>query len=222
MQIPVESPMRKYILGLLFALVMLTVLVSVFLFVRGGSQPTASSALQDLLTNEECSSACWLGIEPGVTSRETAQNILRDANIIFVDVPLPEPEKNAIYDFSQDKAQSAKGAIAISGDTVSQITLVLDVCISRIIADYGTPAEIQESGSYVSLLYPESGLVFNVSPNDPKRVVSIFLTSPAVFGLNFSGESLENDWEVYKDRFSGECSDDLASSVLAEYAPSPE
>jgi hypothetical protein len=194
----------------------------VFMLADRGSQPTASSALQDLLTNEECSSACWLGIEPGVTSRETAQNILRDANIIFVDVPLPEPEKNAIYDFSQDKAQSAKGAIAISGDTVSQITLVLDVCISRIIADYGTPAEIQESGSYVSLLYPESGLVFNVSPNDPKRVVSIFLTSPAVFGLNFSGESLENDWEVYKDRFSGECSDDLASSVLAEYAPSPE
>jgi hypothetical protein len=117
-------------------------------FVNRGNQQVASFTLRDILSSQDCERACWLGIEPGVTSKEQVKNILENAEVNFDEVPLPDPKKNTVYDLFFPGSNDNVGALAISGETVSQITLPLDVCIARIVNEYGVPAEVQESGIY--------------------------------------------------------------------------
>jgi len=181
----------------------------VLVLVNGGNQQIASFALRGLLSSQDCERACWLGIEPGVTDRETVESILVSAGIEYVAVPLPEPEKNAVYDFYENESSEAKGFVTISGETVSQIALVFDACTTHVLDEYGLPAEVQEDGYGMTLLYPEPGLVFSLTTNDPMRLAGVFLTAKSVFEANFAGESLEYNWDEFSHKFTGQCDDNL-------------
>jgi hypothetical protein len=208
-------PMHKHRIGLLFALVTLAVLVSIFLFVRGSNQQVTSPNLRQLLESVNCERACWLGIEPGVATGDEARTALEDANIQIETVELSD---GGVYSLRLTSEHT--GMVSFSSIVVNQITLTVDnICFSTVITEYGTPAEVQENNNIYYFLYPDTGLVFVLDGNiNMTHITGVFLTSPAVFDLNFASENLESNWEAYKDRFSGECSDDLALSVLAEYA----
>jgi len=186
--------------------------LGLMLIFRGSDQEVVSSTSPDFLqlSDENCERACWLGIEPGVTTRDEAHIILENANVDFEFVELQA--SGGIYNLFLSADDDDVGAISVLDDgQISQIILPLDACISYVVENYGIPPEVQESGIYITLLYPEPGLVFNVNLDDQTRVASVFLTSELVFEANFSGGSLEYNWDDFKDRFAGTCEDNLSA-----------
>ena len=188
-------------------ILMAVIALGFVLIERGGNQQVASFTLFNLLSSEDCERACWLGIEPGITAGDEARIALENANISFENVELPGGG-GGIYDFSQN--DGIQGFISFSDQAVNQINLGIDFCLSRVLSEYGIPAEVQEDGIYFTFLYPDSGLIFNVNVDDRTRVAGVLLTSRPVFEANFSGDSLEHNWDEFKDRFAGDCEDSLA------------
>jgi hypothetical protein len=192
-------------------LLVLLVLVASVLVARlliGANREVAPTSLRNLLNPEGCIKACWRGIRPGITDQQTVQTILEREAIEYVDLPLPAPEMNAVYDFSQGEEVEPSGFVSVSGGIVNQLALSIDVCVSRVVEEYGEPAGVEESDFYFYLFYPDDGIVFSINGGvDMTRASVAYLVEDVVPG--FTEVPLTYNWEAFKNEFEGQCDESI-------------
>jgi hypothetical protein len=123
-----------------------------------------SEALVQLLSPPSCQRACFLGIEPGVTTEVEFLDILEVHNFPYI--LIIEGYGNSAYEFTVTSPlpfipqESRVVAIDISRGIVRQITISLDVAISIVLEAYGSPDAAGYEGGLYRIEYVQQGLSF--------------------------------------------------------------
>jgi hypothetical protein len=127
-----------------------------------GQNPT----LRSLLHSPGCQTACFLGIQPGVTSQTQLENNLSNLNIMY---EVSTASVTSFYNFDASSVSSSlisseiPALIIVGVDTVSEINIPLNgVMASDVTNMYGMPSLVANFGGGGSnyLVYPAQGLVF--------------------------------------------------------------
>lgn len=194
-------------------LFLLVVLSIVSVFSQCGSEP---SELQDLFSSEDCEIACWIGIEPLVTSRQEAIAILANQGIDYEVGMFASPGDSVILDTGQYQSK-----IDIDGDMIVFIEFFegvvwriwfhrADICANGVIDAYGLPDAVvatrTSSGFGVDVYYFGEGLAFFGTSETAPYFDSAFV-SHEEFLRRYMGEAKTVDWDVVKDYFAAECSE---------------
>jgi hypothetical protein len=182
-----------------------------------------SSEVTDTLfytfNNPKCSNPCWLGIELGITDKETAVATLQEYDIKYTfegyggdsiwlhDIPGGLFPDVAPGEFTQ-------GWIGVNPDgPVYSMTFDVDFCVSTLVRVYGEP-DVWDG----ILVYPDYQLFFSMDWTT-RRVDGVYLhleeAIPSIDQLQGWSEFLQ-DWPEYADTFSGECSDVFTGHEGAE------
>jgi len=148
--------------------------------------------LADLLSDPNCASACYLGIEPGVTTQITLESILNQNNIVFTVNTIGSTGVLKAYTFEPTPPSSHLDLnrphvyVDVAGDTVDLITLFLDnVTVAQMISWFGAPDAIREADGGI-FFYFAKGIIFGVSRNDPDRLDAAFITRPGKDALRIA------------------------------------
>jgi hypothetical protein len=154
--------------------------------VREQNTPT----LPDMISDENCSIACYMGIEPGVTTRTELIAFFEEnrtnhqVSYIGLQAPL------YVYDFAPERGtplvrygEYAIG-VNVAGTYVEDIFIPLDeVSVTDILEWYGSPAKITKPGDHAfEMLYPELGLSFTIL--DEATTMIDFLTIRTITRTN--------------------------------------
>jgi hypothetical protein len=168
----------------------------------------------------DCQQPCWQGIEVGTTKQSTVRRILDDRNIVFKVVAGPAGEENGVYEWNERfGAARVPVAVAFSAGVVQQISVVTELCISHLIATFGIPSVVKQSGDYSYLLYPDQSTVFSVHHSvDSKHASVLFLVSKTIYE-NFVELRVSHEWDEVASNFQASCSanDEPAETLLPEY-----
>ncbi len=138
----------------------------------GCTAKAESSNLQNLFFSEKCKSACWMDIEPQVSTTGEAIKILEEA----YGVENVTQDSGTISWNTSNPNWSNRGHVFISDDIVDFIMVWFPepyVEVKDIIFEIGSPESVGLviSGSVIkcagaSLLYPKTGLQIHLSPVD--------------------------------------------------------
>jgi hypothetical protein len=183
------------------------------LFISGCSKTDSA-----LVGNEKCSPPCWIGIQPGKTTKVDAVKLLKgiEANgggrLTILDTGiikwLDNSKKN--YYLYTDGDLIVKVEIDFRSDSMD---------LDEVISLFGEPAslhlgKLRDGGYFVSVFYPEKGLVFvaggdkslyEIYPSMPIALVYFLQPSdistivPSLFGKDIVSETLANiqEWNGY-------------------------
>jgi hypothetical protein len=188
------------------------------MLIQPGEHETRSEITNAILytfNNPKCSNPCWLGIELGVTDKETTVAALQEHDIVYTfegyggdSIWLQDIPDGLFPDMAP--GEFTRGWIGVDpGGSVHSMTFDLDLCVSTLIWVYGEP-DVWDS----ILVYPDHQLFFSVDWAS-RRVDGVNLhlkeVMPSTDQLQNWSEFLQ-DWPEYADAFSGECSD-----VFTEY-----
>lgn len=152
-----------------------------------------------------CKLPCWIGITPGVTSKQEFTNIIDSS-------PNIKKEQRIFFTFYQDflktleikvKFQPLKPRIHMDAmfykDKVATIDIYqnIDITLGEIINEFGTPESVLIDGyaphvsrANLNLYYPSKGIIFSLpyknidskcSPKD--KVTNIMIYDPNIFQL---------------------------------------
>jgi hypothetical protein len=144
--------------------------------------------LRDLLgqNNTACQRTCLFGIKPDVTTRREVESTFISMGIQYHVMPGTLPGV-ASFEWRTPASSTSRflipNSLALIGfatnDTVSQITIPVDVPLEVVLEVYGNPNDIQVLLNSVYLLYYiENGLIFQVNLNSSaENVTTIFLLS---------------------------------------------
>jgi hypothetical protein len=134
--------------------------------------------LPDMLRNEDCEIACYMGIEPGVTTRAELVAFFEESRINHQVSYIGPQAPLYSYDFAPEPAtplvrygEYAIGVI-VAGTSVEDIFIPLDgVSVADIQEWYGSPAKITKSGDHAfEMLYPQLGLSFMILDEDTTMI----------------------------------------------------
>jgi hypothetical protein len=191
-------------LFLLLALVMFP--CRSLMLVEPDGHETNSGAADTLLytfNSPECSNPCWLGIELGVTDKETTIAILQEHDIEYT---LEGYSGDSIWLhhipgglFPQvAPEQFTRGGINLGTDgIVTLMNFDLDLCVSTLISTYGEPSVWDGI-----LVYSDHQLFFGINTTT-QRIDGVYLhlkdAMPSPVELQ--------DWTQYAGAFSSDCSD---------------
>ncbi len=139
--------------------------------------PTSSESvtLRDVLSDEGCQQACFMGIEPGVTTQAELEIILDELNITYQISPIGLSGHASVYSFRLNDVppfirNDYDVGIGVGDGMVDQIVIPLqDSPTETILSLYGAPTRIADAGS-ITLAYPTSGIAFAVSRNNNSEV----------------------------------------------------
>ncbi len=138
--------------------------------------------IRDLLSDDNCQAACFLGIEPGITTNAEVKTILSLANIEYELGTIGFSNRQSYsFDASGISSHFSGGEGSIwagenEEDVVWLIYLPLsDISVNDVLSLYGPPARISFSGT-IELVYPNERLVFIVD-FDPSMISSVEITT---------------------------------------------
>ncbi len=160
---------------LILAILALLLVSSGTVLAQGGSD------LLQLLSNDNCQSSCFLGIEPFVTTQAQVEAILDDLSIEYSNVTLYGSTETVGYSFPLDSGYpfNPEGAgVLLYGDVVFRVTLAVHVPVATIIEVYGAPPQILHLLGATVLLYPERHLAFEVDHQDVSQAERVTISTP--------------------------------------------
>lgn len=148
-----------------------------------------STNLRDVFSAPTCQRACWLGIQPGVTTKSQVQTIL-SSNGIAYEVKLElglgaNPADNPFGWIPDDTlpfidTQDGKREVRIyfQQDVVQGVYLPVDISLSTVLAEFGSPDQVRQTNAQAfELTYPAIGVTFLIGQTDTNRVVTLNLWS---------------------------------------------
>jgi len=155
----------------------------------------ATPTLLELLSAPSCSIACFLGIEPGVTTKSEMEAILNERGIAYEFYPIGRGGHITSYNLSinnlspfmpNSTGNSTPAGVMLGDDIVEQVDIsLINVTVSDVLAAYGAPEVVGKTGAFV-LVYPSRGLVFFISRTDPTVVDLVYIrtqvSTQGVFG----------------------------------------
>ncbi|MBL8164855.1 MAG: hypothetical protein JNJ61_22910, partial [Anaerolineae bacterium] len=183
---------RRLVVGILVVLAGLTVHAQT-------ATPSAPTLLA-LLSPENCTRTCFIGIQPGITTLAEFRNILSARGITYYVNSLDGNEANANLEwrlpltglgFTYGARSSTFVNTSFSNGIVRQMSIGLDIPIQTIIADYGQPQQyrIADSIAYY-LVYSQHKMIFQpISTDSTELAQLIMLFDDSAFNefLNDSG-----------------------------------
>jgi WD40 repeat protein len=149
-----------------------------------------TATLREVLSAPGCVRACWLGIEPGVTTVDQFKDILSNQGITWnlipnYGTPTPDPVSGVYFWIFSPSIPFAHqhdeqyGTMAYENYVVDKLNLPLGVPISVVVEAYRQPTQILvQEEKYFMLTYPDKGLVFQVSlPFSSEITSSVWLVT---------------------------------------------
>jgi hypothetical protein len=151
--------------------------------------------LRDLLTDPGCEKACYLGIEPGRTTRSEAEAILNREQLAFIHIPLisegagmlswPQNPSLTFLDHVYD------ATLGYNGQVTFQLNAGVNVPVATVIEAFGPPDKVLYGfvEPDFSLVYTRLNLVFLTS-YEGKRITSLALAlhdAPHINMVNSAG-----------------------------------
>lgn len=163
----------------------------------------ATDLLVRTFNSPECSNPCWLGIEVGVTDKETAIAVLQEHGVEFTlegysgdSIWLRHIPGGLFPNVAPE--EFTRGGINIGSDgVVTLISFDLDICVSTLVSAYGVPSVWDGI-----LVYLDRQIFFTVN-GTTQRIDGIYLHLKDAMP---SPDELENGFE-YTKSFSETCSD---------------
>jgi len=144
----------------------------------------ATPTLLELLSAPSCSIACFLGIEPGMTTQVDLESILSGLNIQYDVSPIGLEGNTFDYSFNPHNNwpyvgnnQRSIGILVGDGIVFQMIVPLADVPIDTILDQYGPPDGIVGPSENRLLLYASYGLAFFVSRTDSTVVTSAWFST---------------------------------------------
>jgi hypothetical protein len=149
----------------------------VFSFFNRGIE--AQENLRDFLSNPNCKIACFLGIEPGVTTQANLEDILNEYHISYDIKAIGKNGQASRYFFDANTSlpflvngPNSVG-VFLSGNQVVEVDFsVTGITVTDLLNWFGAPTAIRYSGSN-SLYYSDLGLIFIVSNQNQNMVTSV-------------------------------------------------
>jgi hypothetical protein len=159
-----------------------TSIVSIALYICAGRSGSAQASLRDILSNENCHIACFLGIEPGTTSQAELENILDDLGASYeveeIGVSGFLLAYDVIYPSSFPQIEATFSIFATKDHNVEEVILRLrNVAVDNVLEAYGAPAKITGvvANENYNLVYPTQGLIFSISQETPQSVQLVIM-----------------------------------------------
>jgi hypothetical protein len=178
-------------------------------------QESRISALHRLLFDPSCERACWNGIEPGRQEQDAVVSFFDENGIEYTYQPFIDPIQGGAFSFAQGNGSGFRGMITMTENTVGQVLLAAEVCVSRVVQELGSPDGIDiynnnfSDGGFL-FLYAQLGLVFEGRDFNPLKFTAVFFLSETNLAISYSPEAFELKWEDVKERFDQECRDDFS------------
>jgi hypothetical protein len=187
--------------------------ILIFLFVNVALSQSATptllpaDTLQSVFAPSQCQRGCWMGIEPGVTSRNEVESILNSLNINYISESYghttdPDPEAyswipNQNLPYIDNNNGKWKAIVYFNQDTniASQITIPINISLSQVISEYGNPSWIlyTPDGVY-DLVYPHHGLSFLINNTyGSSTIIRVNLLTSQGIEQHFSVEGTATD-----------------------------
>lgn len=201
------EPMKKNTSFLMLFIIFLQ------LFVSGCSKTDS-----DLVGNEKCSPPCWMGIQPGKTTKDDAVKLLKEieadggGRLTILDTGIIKWLNNSKKNYYLYTDSDLIVKVEINFRTKS-------MDLDEVISLFGEPSnlhlgKIRDGGYFISVFYPEKGLVFvaggdkslyEIYPSMPIALVYFLQPSdivtivPSLFGKDIVSETLANiqEWNGY-------------------------
>jgi hypothetical protein len=183
------------------------------------SRQAVTTTLPELLSNPECSSSCWDGIEPEVTRGDELTNYLEENNIEYTTISGADGE---FFDWSvSDSVLSRNGEVImidvglyLPTDTVGYITVGhINLCVSTVVRHFGLPlAVVHRSDSGYWLAYPSNSLVFNAD-DELQQVSSFSIRSQEVINEDYVARAnppIPQDGSTIENLISEDCADQFS------------
>lgn len=138
-----------------------------------------AQALEPFVVSPTCQHACFLGIEPGVTTRSQVEHILAQAGLSYT--AYAPPDSAEVYQILTDNQTSELEypfhVVDItffigSPDLVAYVDMLIDETpIQEIVDIFGYPSDVQtdEDHNEFVILYPDQAVVFFSGETSPNR-----------------------------------------------------
>jgi len=162
-------------------------------FNKLSAQTSESQQLHDLLTSPNCQRACFLGIQPGLTTQAEVRSLLASMNIQYrvYSGQASNNEANGTYYWVPNSSTpfmfGGEVSVRFTNNIATQILIPMSVLVSTILDTYGNPVGMGSGDGNYYLEYPPQGLVFRVVPViDSIRANGAILTDDPVVNGRFT------------------------------------
>jgi len=139
--------------------------------------------LKSFLISDSCQHACFLGIEPDITTKAQVQQILADAGLAYTDYDNRSSDSAQVYQILLDDTTSsghypfhvvniAFYIAADKQDLVAYVMMLIDETPVQDIVDlFGYPFDIQTDAyrHEFRILYPDQGVIFTSGKTSPNH-----------------------------------------------------
>jgi hypothetical protein len=143
---------------------------------------TDTPDIKGALSACHCKAACWLGIEPGVTTTAQAQSILDSLNIQYRLITIDSGTGTIAWDITDETlvpATPGRVDMYFQSNIIYQIRLRTIFDAALLFQQYGQPAVTTRYaiGAY-DLFYADERIIFTVYIGSTDRVGEILLVDP--------------------------------------------
>lgn len=153
----------------------------------GFVSPTFPQVLKDTFTPASCEHACWLGIEPDVTTEQEALDILVANGLIPDEIQELRAASFKVepnFPFIGELFNS--GMVRFAYGRVDQIELPVNITLNQIKSAYGIPDRIIDCVDDVfQIVYASEGLVFETSDPNPDQIFRMYITNDHWLSLEY-------------------------------------
>lgn len=163
---------------------MLRSLLAIILILVSVTITHTQQTLRNVLSGANCEIACFLNIEPGVTTEADLETILNGLNIQYEISPIGLEGKTFDYAFGANNnwahigSHGSIGILVGDGIVFQMIVPLVDTPINTIVDLYGPPDGIVGDAAHQLVVYASQGIAFSVSRTDSTVVTSAWLTTP--------------------------------------------
>jgi hypothetical protein len=161
----------------------------------------AQSDLMSLTSDINCTSSCWLGIEPGIITEQHVESILDSQGISYEKHPLGAEGSTAFFyaitsGYTHPLLKGNSITIYTNQDVVITINMLLQsVEINDVVAEFGNPISVVNDGTINTIVYNTENLAFGVGEADKTYAFNLLIMSAEVLNLaylnNYRWDELE-------------------------------
>ena len=176
-----KQPSKFFVLLLLF----FTLLTNV----NAQGEPT----LRSIFNPSSCTRACWLGIEPGITTQPTVRSILVELGIVYEISPTSFPpigrgEAYGLYLWTPIGTQpyihtsnNSSAGIYFNNAIAERIVIPVNINLSQVTNEYGSPNRVlQVDDATLQMVYQNLGMIFEIRTDiDSDNVKTLYLSTNA-------------------------------------------
>ncbi len=149
-----------------------------------------------------CTTTCFIGIQPGVTTQSEVKAIFASRNIQYtVDTGINNDEPNGIYswnmpttvlNFSANDGTPVFAFITFSKGIVRQVVVGLSIPVKTIVAAFGQPDAFKTDDSAYYMFYPQQGVIFQplTPPQNYSYATAFFLVDTTLMNEWLSDTSI--------------------------------